>query len=384
MSSIQQILASILNAVYGKDVRQAIHDGVEMAYNKADDAATSAAAAAEAASGSQESAAASAQAASDSASSASDFADAAEQYKNEAFHTTPAGYEAFVGDVNSSLNYLANTGVKNILPMSLAGIKAANTSGVWNGNVYTLDTMTFTVNTDSDGNVTSIKANGSTPSAAAVFLVYSASENATKFNNKKLNGSSGGSNSSYGIRISDVTVQTVYNFTGDTTITGLTNTGSVKVGIWIAANQSVSDKLFYPMIRDASISDSSYQPYAQSNAALTEKVTSKNLSSDVTIGDATSISNLRVFKTGNIVNIYGYIVATFTANTELIVCSLPYECTPSGNHAVRFLCAVSSHAYDPAENVGYGVINSTGQFKINTSLSGTKEAYFCVSYIAAS
>ena len=103
MSSIQQILASILNAVYGKDVRQAIHDGVEMAYNKADDAATSAAAAAEAASGSQESAAASAQAASNSASSASDFADAAEQYKNEAFHTTPAGYEAFVGEVNAAL-----------------------------------------------------------------------------------------------------------------------------------------------------------------------------------------------------------------------------------------------------------------------------------------
>ena len=140
MSSIQEILASILAARYGKDVRQAIHDGVEMAYIKADNAETSAAAAAEAASGSQESAAASAQAASNSASSASNFADVAEQYKNEAFHTTPAGYEAFVSETNLSLSYNYEVGVKNILP-NIA------TSKTENGITYTVNNDgTVTVN----------------------------------------------------------------------------------------------------------------------------------------------------------------------------------------------------------------------------------------------
>lgn len=52
---------------------------------------------------------------------------------------------------------------KNKLPLVLADIKSANTSGTWSGNVYTIDSATFTVNTDNDGNVISIvgKGNGS-------------------------------------------------------------------------------------------------------------------------------------------------------------------------------------------------------------------------------
>lgn len=150
MSSIQEILASILNAVYGKDVRQAIHDGVEMAYNKADDAATSAAAAAEAASGSQESAAASAQAASNSASSASDFADAAEQYKNEAFHTTPAGYEDFVNQVNSSLekNGYGAHGIKNLVEQVWYYTQTQQYKTIAEATYYVENGKTYTISFD--------------------------------------------------------------------------------------------------------------------------------------------------------------------------------------------------------------------------------------------
>lgn len=264
MSSIQQILASILNAVYGKDVRQAIHDGVEMAYNKADDAATSAAAAAEAASGSQESAAASAQAASNSASSASDFADAAEQYKNEAFHTTPAGYEAFVGEVNSSLDYLINTGVKNLFNIS-------KQDDISSGG------LSFTNN--SDGTVT--VSNGTTtgealyPSAIAVENgVYADLKPSTKYK------------VSFGVPLStNYKIQVYYVPTspGSWTLLATGESGdelefttpSQISQIWIrfriAPSVTVSNLKLYPMVRLAESDDKTFQPYAQSNVALTEK-----------------------------------------------------------------------------------------------------------------
>ena len=45
---------------------------------------------------------------------------------------------------------------KNKLPLTVSGIKSANTSGTWSGNTYTLNTEVFKINTDTDGNVTSI------------------------------------------------------------------------------------------------------------------------------------------------------------------------------------------------------------------------------------
>jgi len=49
---------------------------------------------------------------------------------------------------------------KNRLPLVLADIKALNTSGTWNGNVYTINGGTITIDTDVDGNAIDIKANG--------------------------------------------------------------------------------------------------------------------------------------------------------------------------------------------------------------------------------
>lgn len=271
MSSIQQILASILNAVYGKDVRQAIHDGVEMAYNKADDAATSAAAAAEAASGSQESAAASAQAASNSASSASDFADAAEQYKNEAFHTTPAGYEAFVGEVNSSLDYLAETGVKNLLPNTA-------TSKTENG-------ITYTVN--SDGTVT-VNGTATAFTEIKVFQFPKTDLVNTFHDTYHLSGAPVGAvdGDTNGFKLYASTKKVsddsfAYSFfdTGNGVDIETSDTRYLSP-IYIAVNQgiTVNNVTFKPMLTRKGVSNSDYAhyvPYAQSNAALTEEINSK-------------------------------------------------------------------------------------------------------------
>ena len=59
---------------------------------------------------------------------------------------------------------------KNLLPMTVASLKANNTLGTWSGNTYTLNSMTFTLMLDADNNVIGIKVNG-TASANTSFII---------------------------------------------------------------------------------------------------------------------------------------------------------------------------------------------------------------------
>ena len=52
---------------------------------------------------------------------------------------------------------------KNLLPLTVEGIKAANSGATWTGNSCVIDNVTYTIITDNDGNVTAIKYSG-TPS----------------------------------------------------------------------------------------------------------------------------------------------------------------------------------------------------------------------------
>jgi hypothetical protein len=58
---------------------------------------------------------------------------------------------------------------KNKLPMTVDGIKAANTIGTWSGNVYTYAGMTYEILINSDNNVTGIKVNGTTSNYPSLF-----------------------------------------------------------------------------------------------------------------------------------------------------------------------------------------------------------------------
>lgn len=254
MSSIQEILASILNAVYGKDVRQAIHDGVEMAYNKADNAETSAAAAADAASGSQESAAASAQAAANSASSASDFADAAEQYKNEAFHTTPAGYEAFVSNTNSNLDYLYNSGVKNFYPIVAP-------EGHFGVNCILNDDGTITTSGTSTGANVSALAQVGFPTNIQV----------------KISGAPSGANGNRKLQLADVTdnysIAAVDQGSGATVT--LTANHVYQMRIYYASGTNMDNLTWKPMMTLASCPNSDYAhyvPYSKTNREITDEM----------------------------------------------------------------------------------------------------------------
>lgn len=273
-----------------------------------------------------------------------------------------------ISAINSSLGYFAETGKKNILPFPYYDMP---TGGIFVVNADGTITINGTSTSNSNVRISRVTTNFAPPTGKYIVSKGFAQTGVTFF----IQGYNG-----------DTFVRNLNTSDDDNVEVTIDYNGYDRIITYIQvnANVTVNNKKAYPMMRLVGTSASFQSPATQTNAALTENVTPRNLSSDVQIGDATSISNLVVYRTGKIVNVYGYISATFTANTDLIVCSLPFECTPSGNHAVRFLCAVGDNAYSPAANVAYGIISGTGQFKINTSLSGSKEAYFCVSYIAAS
>ena len=67
-------------------------------------------------------------------------------------------------------------GGKNIIPMTLAQIKSKNTIGTWNNNDYSIGGITYSVLTDSDGNVTGLNVNGTASGNASLFFTIANTE----------------------------------------------------------------------------------------------------------------------------------------------------------------------------------------------------------------
>ena len=72
--------------------------------------------------------------------------------------------------VTSNIKAINTNGAKNLLPMTLANIKANNTSGTWSGNVWTKNNGTIEILTDSDNNVIGFRANGNF-NATTTFII---------------------------------------------------------------------------------------------------------------------------------------------------------------------------------------------------------------------
>ena len=82
----------------------------------------------------------------------------------------------------------------------------------------------------------------------------------------------------------------------------------IRVVIYVDANAEITNKLVKPMIRLASDTDSTYAPFAMTNKELTEAVTLKDVTSDITRNTeqtAYSISSLFVYKIGRLVTVIG-------------------------------------------------------------------------------
>ena len=141
---------------------------------------------------------------------------------------------------------------KNILPMVLSDIKAANTEGTWDGNSYALNGRTVTVDTDSDDNVLSITITGTFATGDVTFALSTHTYAAGTY---ILSGAPSG-NATY---ISD---------SGDISDTGsgatftLSEATEKTFSITVLSGlRPISPLVFYPMIRDSSAS-ADFEPYS--------------------------------------------------------------------------------------------------------------------------
>lgn len=147
---------------------------------------------------------------------------------------------------------------KNKLPLVLSDIKALNTEGTWDGNVYTKDGIDFAIITDNSNNVQGINVNGTATGLVGITL---ASSKPISAGNYILNGTA--SDSGWSTSWLNVNVESSdYNDIGSgASFTTSTDT-TMMAYCYIANGAVISDKTFYPMIRLATETDPTFEPYS--------------------------------------------------------------------------------------------------------------------------
>jgi hypothetical protein len=174
--------------------------------------------------------------------------------------STATEYEPYTGGAPSpSPDYPQEIQVvrgRNLLPLTLAGIKAANTSGTWNGNVYTIRNCTFSLITNSNGDITSIVANGT---AGDVDSELNLVVNNTFFPSAGTYTLSGGATNAVRIFYYDGT--TYYDSRPDPKTFSLTGSETVSRCVCIIAKgNTASNDVFYPQLELGSVAHD-YVPY---------------------------------------------------------------------------------------------------------------------------
>ena len=150
---------------------------------------------------------------------------------------------------------------KNLLPLTVEGIKAAQTTGgTWDGNTYTVTGVTHTILTDAEGTVTGIRVSGTPTGSRTLFKLcdYTAAFDAV------LSGCpAGGSANDYELQYNGVK----RDFGTGADIAGDGSTGAVY--IIVRPGYTASDLIFTPMIRAASEEDSTFEPYYGTTYSVT-------------------------------------------------------------------------------------------------------------------
>lgn len=191
---------------------------------------------------------------------------------------------------------------KNKLPVTVLNLKAINTSGTWNGNVYTVNGVTFTLNTDANGNIVGITAKGTATANVTLFLKKGT---LPEFNGMIMNG--GYNNSCYIIFTRDSSPYAV--FAKDTgsgatiSIPSEYNNDDYRIYIRIENGYALPTDgiVFKPMIRDATES-ADFEPYSHYTATITFGQTVYGGSVD--------------FKSGKVTVTHGYITLDGNARTN--------------------------------------------------------------------
>ena len=122
--------------------------------------------------------------------------------------------------------------------------------------------MTFTILTDSADNVIGIRANGTASAETSFVLATNSVLQVLAGLSLKLNGSAGGSSSTYGLRaVAWNGTNTSGAYDGDS-VTFTPTSAFSYVEVRIFSGTSVSNKDFYPMLRLSTESDATFAPYS--------------------------------------------------------------------------------------------------------------------------
>lgn len=161
-----------------------------------------------------------------------------------------------VNKTKADIAAVANRGSKNLLKIS--------------ATTQTVNGITFTVNADDD----TVTINGTATAAATLTLATASQINSfLPLGTYKLSGCTGGSTTTYDLRFYHPgDNSTVLNHNGDTLFTRNATKTDSNISILVRAGQIMDNVVIKPMIRDASIEDSTYQPYAPSNRELYEMI----------------------------------------------------------------------------------------------------------------
>jgi len=158
-------------------------------------------------------------------------------------------------------------GGKNLLPMTVDSIKAANHALTWDGNSTTFQGLTYTIETDGAGNVIGVKTSGTTTSGASFnYCSVLLPAGTYLFSNVGSNVTTQSGSGTKTVYVRDVdNSETLLSKGIDTTYDGQSFTLSAPTNVLvynvIAAGYQVSGT-FKPMIRLSSVSDATYAPYS--------------------------------------------------------------------------------------------------------------------------
>jgi hypothetical protein len=142
---------------------------------------------------------------------------------------------------------------KNLLPMTVENIKTNNTAGTWTENVYEYRQTTHTVVTDNDGNVIGIKINGTATGGNSGLSIPI--NNLTTGASYILTGTPYDNHDVLGVSVSGIEYATTsgLQFTARAT--------TEVVNITLMSGKSLANLLVCPMVRLATVVDSSFEPY---------------------------------------------------------------------------------------------------------------------------
>jgi hypothetical protein len=154
---------------------------------------------------------------------------------------------------------------KNKLPMTVSSIKAANTSGTWNGNSYTHNGVTYTIQTDSGNNITGFNIGSGATASGESYLNVNASLNDIPNDTYILNGCpSNGADDTYKLMVIKSPSPSYADKGNGITVTKDNTVTLYQARIVIANGYTIPSGglLFKPMLRLSTVSDASFAPYS--------------------------------------------------------------------------------------------------------------------------